>query len=101
MKLLTIIFSLLLILLMESCEGYKCGNGKVVDKITTLPLDSVLCEVVTGTQTSVTDSTGLFDLCNPFGGCMPCKDIIIRFSRPGYQMQTVENPTNAIIYLEQ
>jgi hypothetical protein len=41
-----------------SCEGYRCGDGKVYDADTLEPLDSVFCEVLTGSETQYTDSTG-------------------------------------------
>ena len=84
-----------------SCEGYKCGTGHVVDKLTSKPLDSVFCEAITGVQTQYTDSAGTFELCNRMSGCVPqCKDISIQFSKPGYKTIVVENPEDAVIYLE-
>jgi hypothetical protein len=85
---------------LTSCEGYRCGNGRALDKVTNKPLDSVFCEVLTGSKTMYTDSTGKFNLCNNFGGCAPCKDITIQFSKTGYKTTSVENPVDAIIYLE-
>lgn len=86
---------------LPSCEGQRCGSGRVVGKATNRPLDSVLCEVVTGTETIYTDSGGRFKLCNPFGKCVPaCKDVTLRFSKAGYKSLSVENPANKTIYLE-
>jgi hypothetical protein len=33
---------------LTSCEGYRCGNGQILDKATNKPLDSVFCEALTG-----------------------------------------------------
>ena len=101
-SILIILLTLTIAIFITSCEGYRCGNGIVLDKTTNKPLDSVYCEVLTGVQTMYTDSTGKFDLCNPISGCVPdCKDITIRFSRNGYKSISVDNPVDdAIIYLE-
>ncbi len=86
---------------LAGCEGYRCGTGRVVDRLTNQPLDSVYCEVLTGVATKYTDTSGKFDLCNRISGCVPrCKDITIRFSKPGYKTVSVENPEQAVIYLD-
>ena len=83
-----------------SCEGYRCGDGKVYDADTLEPLDSVFCEVLTGSETQYTDSTGHFDVCNNLGGCVPdCSDIKIRFTKSGYKSKEIKNPENTDIYL--
>lgn len=72
-----------------------------MDKASGRPVDGVFCEVLTGNQTMYTDNTGRFDLCNPFGGCVPqCKDITIRFSKNGYKTLSLENPADSIVYME-
>ena len=77
----------------ESCEGYRCANGTVLDKTTNLPLDSVLIEIISADSRAVyTDTTGTFDVCNNFGGCMPCKDIILKFSKNNYNTIILTNP---------
>lgn len=82
------------------CEGYSCGTGIVRDMATNLPIDSVRCAVLTGSQVIYTDSSGAFDVCNDFGGCVPkCKDITVEFSKPGYTTTKVENPYNQDILL--
>lgn len=95
-------FSILLLfcLAFSGCEGKRCGNGIVIDKSSKKPLDSVYCEVTTGNQTLYTDSSGKFNLCNPFGGCMPCKNITVRFAKDGYKTVEVENPVDAVVALE-
>lgn len=97
-----LLFAMLLMLCIQSCEGYRCSDGVVLDKLTNLPLDSVLCDVISGSQKAYTDSTGKFDVCNRMGGCVPdCKDIMVKFSKAGYRSQQIENPgTGAVIYLE-
>ena len=95
------IFKLAIIFIaVTGCEGYKCGDGLVIDKLTNQPLDSVLCVVKSGTQTYLTDSTGKFNLCNKFGGCMPCKEIIIELSKQDYKTIQIVNPVNLTVYLE-
>jgi hypothetical protein len=99
---LFLLFTCFICLLLYSCEGSRCGNGIVLDKQTSQPLDSVICTVVTnnGWQ-DVTDSTGHFATCNAIGGCVPhCRDIEIEFSKTGYKTIRVENPDSAVIYLE-
>lgn len=81
------------VLFLQACEGYRCADGTVIDKTTDLPMDSVYIEVLTGSQTIYTDSSGKFDVCNQFGGCVPhCKDIMVRFSKNGYKTVTLNNP---------
>lgn len=88
-------------IMIVSCEGYRCGEGIVYDSQTNLPLDSVLCKVSKGDEKVYTDSTGKYNLCNPFGGCVPdCPDIVIEFSKTGYKSQKVTNPNKSDIYLE-
>ena len=92
---------LLAVPLLSGCEGYRCAQGKVLDKVTGSPLDSVFCEVLTGRQAMYTDSTGRFDVCNTISGCVPkCKDITVRFSKNGYKTFSVENPEDSVIYME-
>ena len=94
--------ALLIILFFESCEGYRCADGTVLDRITNLPLDSVFVEVITADSRAIyTDTTGKFDVCNKLGGCMPCKDIMIRFSKDDYESVTLTNPEkNAVVKME-
>jgi hypothetical protein len=87
---------------LESCEGYRCADGSVRDKSTNLPLDSVLVEVITGSNANAiyTDTTGKFNVCNGMGGCVPdCKDITVRFSKNGYKTSTLTNPGKETIVL--
>lgn len=85
--------------LLTSCEGYSCGEGVIYDKITEQPIDSVLCKVLTGSETQHSDSLGRYEVCNPFGGCVPdCPDIVVEFSKPGYRTTKVKNPKD--IYLD-
>ena len=93
---------LLPVFILAGCEGSKCGEGIVADKQTGLPLDSVKCDVITGTYHIYTDSTGNFEICNPMGGCtFGCKDITIEFSKPGYKTVLKTNDAcNGTVYLE-
>jgi hypothetical protein len=85
---------------LAGCEGYGCGEGIVYDAKTKKPLDSVFC--VSNSQEKIyTDSSGKYNLCGPFGGCMPhCPDVVIEFSKTGYKSQKVTNPNKVNIYLE-
>lgn len=94
------------------CEGYQGVAGIVVDQHTKLPLAGVVCETI-DTHSSAspekarataepyqTDATGAFQLHGEFGGCMPeCPDIVVRFSKKGYAILQVRNPTDRIFYL--
>ena len=87
----------LFVTLMNSCEG-----GFVYDSNSKIPIDSVLCEAITGSEKVYSDSIGAYKVCNEFGGCMfGCKDITVRFSKVGYKTTDVAEPGNASkIYLE-
>ena len=84
------------LLLVSGCEGFRQAAGTVVDYTTYKPLDSVYCNVVTGGAPMYTDTTGKFSVQNPFGSCMPCKDITVHFSKPGYKNYVVTNPKGDI-----
>jgi len=86
-------------LITSSCEGYRCTHGVILDASSKLPLDSVLCVVVSGSKSQLTKADGKFGLCNNMGGCMPCKPIEIRFTKTGYQDLVVVNPTDTLFYL--
>ena len=88
-----------LVTLFASCEGYRCAEGIIYDSQTIEPIDSVFCKVITGDETQYSDSLGFYDLCNPFGGCVPdCPDIVVEFSKTGYTTKKVTNPGD--IYLD-
>ena len=91
---------LILIFFLFSCEGSRCGEGIVKDSSSNQPIDSVFCKVTNGNNSMYTDSIGKFNLCGDFGGCMPCKDITIEFSKKGYISQETTNPDNTIILLK-
>jgi hypothetical protein len=83
----------------SGCEGVKCGIGTVYDSNTKIPLDSVSC-VSNGEERIYTDSTGRFNLCGPFGGCLNgCPKVEIDFSKKGYRSQKVTTDFTRI-YLE-
>ncbi|WP_221392689.1 hypothetical protein [Dyadobacter sp. NIV53] len=73
-----------------------------MDKSTNLPLDSVFVNVVSGSEFIYTDTTGKFNVCNRFGGCVPdCKDITITFSKNGYDTLSFTNlSAESIVYME-
>jgi len=85
-----------------SCEGYSCAKGFVYDSSTKVPIDSVLCEAITGRAKAYTDSLGAYEVCNIMGGCVNgCKDITVRYSKKGYKTKEVTEPENASkIYLD-
>jgi hypothetical protein len=72
------------------CEGYSCAEGYVYDSNSKVPLDSVLCDAITGHKQTYSDSTGSYEVCNDFGGCaFGCKDITVRYSKKGYKSKDV------------
>ena len=96
------------------CEGYRGAAGIIVDKKTKLPLEGVVCEAVDSNpsishkkalatvEPYYTDTTGSFQLTGEFGGCVPeCPDIVVRFSKKGYDTLQVRNPTDSVFYLGQ
>jgi len=97
---LSLVLSLAIVLLC-ACEGNRYVRGVVKDKNTGRLLDSVLCHATTSGMKVVTDSTGHFEVRNPRGGCIPdCKDIVVQFTRMGYKMLEVVNPSDTIFYLQ-
>lgn len=103
-KPITILLLFATVLFLTSCEGYRCADGIVKDKLTNLPLDSVLINVTSsGERVVYTDTTGTFDVCNRMGGCVPeCKRIVVTFSKDGYKTVTLTNPERqTIVQLEQ
>lgn len=100
-KLIPFFAALFIVVVFESCEGYRCADGIVFDKVTNLPLDSVLVEVITAdSRTLYTDSMGKFDVCNRMRGCVPnCKDIMVRFSKSNYQSIILTNPEKDVIVM--
>ena len=87
--------------ILSGCEGVSCGIGTVYDSKTLAPLDSVLC-VSNGNEQLLTDSTGNFDLCGPFGGCTlgGCPEVEIEFSKAGYQSQKVTEGFDSIFLVK-
>ncbi|MDF7811957.1 hypothetical protein [Hymenobacter sp. YC55] len=96
--------SLLLFLIgvLSSCEGHRVQYGIVKDKQSRMPLNHVLVEVNNYHENEeiYTDSKGRFIVDGAFGGCMPdCPDIVIKFSKKGYQSIEMRNPTGTVFYL--
>jgi len=91
-----------LILFLGSCEGYRCADGIIYDAATKEPIDSVKCTVISADKyVEYSDSLGKYSVCNHFGGCVPdCPDIIIEFSKIGYQTRTITNPNKSDIFLD-
>jgi len=91
-----------LILFLGSCEGYRCADGTIYDSVTKEPIDSVKCTVISADRhVEYSDSLGKYSVCNPFGGCVPdCPDIIVEFSKAGYQTRTITNPNKSDILLD-
>ncbi len=89
------------LLICSSCEGNRIAHGYIVDQQTFLPIDSVYVEVLTGTDTIYSDSTGHYYVSNPFGKCIPdCTDIRIKYSKSRYQTFVKENPEEGeVIFL--
>ncbi len=89
-------------MVLSSCEGSRCASGIIYGTDTNQPLNSVYCEVLTGSDQIYTDSSGSFSVCNNFGGCVPkCPDIEVQFSKKGYKTKTLTNPEfDSEVYLE-
>ena len=102
-SIIILLFNLSIIVLFSSCEGYRAAKGIAKDKVTNLPLDSVLCNVKTGNMKVYTDPTGKFDVHNQMGGCaFGCKKIIVEFSKNGYKTIVLEDDAaNGTILMEQ
>ena len=98
-----------LILLLTTCEGYTEANGIVVDDDTNQPLDSVLVgswaykindhnfesEILTDSTGKWWATTGLVGC-----GCNKCADLVVQFSRQGYETLILENPQDSIVFLK-
>ena len=94
----------MLSILCSSCDCISEGHGVVVDSATSLPLDSVVAksymdkvrdnayegEMVTDATGEFTGSTGLT------GGVFGCPDLVIEFSKTGYETKAVTNPNDTI-----
>jgi hypothetical protein len=94
-----ILIMILGLTILYGCEGYNCGEGIVYDSKTKLPLDSVLC-ISNGGDKIYTDTTGKFNLCGPFGGCVNgCPKLEIDFTKKGYKSQKITKEFKSI-YLE-
>lgn len=74
----------------------------MIDKTANWYLEGVLCKVVGGPQQVYTNAYGDFELSYRTGYCLfNCDDVLIEFSKAGYQTQTVKvDPGNNIIYME-
>jgi hypothetical protein len=90
------IFYFLIAIFTTSClgRGYRMSEGIVVDHQTGKPMAGVLCRVLSGSMTQLTDSTGKFYVHNDRGYCSdrhPCKDIVVEFSKTGYQTKVLQS----------
>ena len=90
-------------LLLSGCEGPGSFNGFVYNAATQQPLQDVRCEVTSGREVRFTDSLGKFDVSNRTTPCQLAgkKEVIVLFSKDGYQAQTVSsNSGSDKIYLQ-
>ena len=100
MKIKSFMLCLPVISLILSCEGSRLGKGIVYDNQKQIPLDSVMHKDVNESFILYTDSSGLYSIEGPFGGCISeCPDYKVEFSKTGYKSNTIENP-NGNIFLE-
>ena len=92
---------LLILIGLTSCEGSRSSNGIVYDAQTGEPLDSVKVNVLSAEKIYYTDSTGAFEVRNNLGPCtFGCEDIVIQYSKEGYQTRTLVNEdSDGDIYL--
>lgn len=90
-------------LLLSGCQGPGDLSGTVMDAATQQPLPEVRCEVTSGTQVRFTDSLGKFDVSNRTGPCQMVgkKEVVVVFSKEGYQAQTISATGSATVYLQQ
>jgi hypothetical protein len=92
----------LFLCLIYSCVGNRCAEGIICDSKTLQSIDSVRCEVLSGKNFMLSDSTGKYSICIRVGGINPERiDIEVTFSKIGYKTKTVTNPkAGNIIYLD-
>jgi len=101
LRLIQVLTFVLLVVFIISCEGYSCAKGFVHDSGTKEPIDSVLCEAITGSKKVYSDSIGAYEVCNNFGGCMfGCRDITVRYSKKGYKSKDVSGDDFGQVYLD-
>lgn len=95
------IITLLISVVLLSCEGYRVSKGTIIDSSSNLPLDSVMVNVITAGYAKYTDSSGEYYVENSMGSCVNgCDDIKVEFSKEGYITQTLKNDnSNGIITL--
>lgn len=95
--------------LFAACEGYTEGNGIVVDADTLEPLDSVFVgswvdkiDKSHFKSEMFTDSTGTWWTSTGLVGCglSKCADLVVRFTRQGYDTLRLENPMDSIVFLK-
>lgn len=100
----TLVMSLLMVasVALSSCEGGRTAEGVVVDQITGETLEGVkVLETVYGMEVT-TNETGKYTVSGATKGCTPeCPDIVVEFSKDGYQTVTkVNDEANGTIFME-
>jgi 5-hydroxyisourate hydrolase-like protein (transthyretin family) len=104
-----LLFFALFLVIFEACECFLEMNGKVVDVDSGQPLDSVTVEFWVHEidpkkleGTIETDSTGRFEVGTLTGGRFKknCPDLIVRFSRSGYDSLTLTNSFDSVVLLQ-
>jgi hypothetical protein len=100
---LPVVVILSFIVLLCSCEGFRCAEGIIYDIDTKEPIDSVKCFVMGSHPDNIhfSDSLGKYDVCGNWGHCYPhCPDITVQFSKIGYETKIATNPDKSDIYLK-
>ena len=98
---------LLFIVILSSCEGgYRSRNSLVVDDLTGDPLDSVLITSYVKYRhkphhyrnEKLTTEDGKWSASTGLCGCAPrCPDLIVTFSKVGYQVETLKDPPDSTV----
>jgi hypothetical protein len=93
-----LIYPLLAILSLSSCDCWQCAEGRITEAGTFNTLDSVKVTSYTKgvlTQEMYTDSSGYYEVCTSNTG--RCDDYLkVSFEKKGYKTQEYLDPSNKL-----